>query len=158
MAAEVWKAQFGRLVEEAAIRVDGVREGLHALLPQLTSSSSSMVAGDANTVRDTIQLALDALGLGDESSVNYLAEQSAAIKLSYAESDARKAYALVDGCRGHLDAALLLLDHVGRLPDVQGMINAERLAAVADLEAAIVAVQRSAEMATAARQDVSGAS
>ena len=90
--------------------------------------------------------------------VNYLAEQSAAIKLSYAESDARKAYALVDGCRGHLDAALLLLDHVGRLPDVQGMINAERLAAVADLEAAIVAVQRSAEMATAARQDVSGAS
>ncbi|BAS84384.1 Os03g0373300 [Oryza sativa Japonica Group] len=73
MAAEVWKAQFGRLVEEAAIRVDGVRESLHALLPQLTSSSSSMVAGDANTVRDTIQLALDALGLGDESSCSNLA-------------------------------------------------------------------------------------
>uniref|UniRef100_A0A0D3FJ12 Uncharacterized protein n=1 Tax=Oryza barthii TaxID=65489 RepID=A0A0D3FJ12_9ORYZ len=114
MAAEVWKAQFGRLVEED---------------------------GDPRRWR----------------AVNYLAEQSAAIKLSYAESDAQKAYALVDGCRGHLDAALLLLDHVG-LPDVHGMINSERLAAVADLEAAIVAVQRSTEMATAARQDVSGAS
>uniref|UniRef100_A0A0E0JE97 Uncharacterized protein n=1 Tax=Oryza punctata TaxID=4537 RepID=A0A0E0JE97_ORYPU len=183
MAAEAWKAQFRRLVVEAEIRLVRVCETFYTWLPKLTSS---MVAGDANTVREAIQLALDALGdencsdlafatssmtaakllalRGDSINpalrllrVNYDAERNAAIKLTKAESEAREAYAFVNKCRGHLGAVLLLMGHVS-LPDVDDVINAEHLAAVADLRSAILAVQLSVELATAARKDVSGAS
>ncbi|KAF0920768.1 hypothetical protein E2562_036851 [Oryza meyeriana var. granulata] len=90
--------------------------------------------------------------LGDE----YLAEMDAGAKLRHAGEAAQEACASVDRCCGHLHAVLLLLGHTG-LPDVDGVIEEERVAAVGELKAAKGRLKLGAGMVAGARQDVSGA-
>ncbi|EAZ10606.1 hypothetical protein OsJ_00437 [Oryza sativa Japonica Group] len=90
--------------------------------------------------------------LGDQ----YLAERNAGIKLLEAGKDARKAYISVDGCRGNLDAILLLLDHP-RVPCVDDFIEEELFVAGDNLQGAIGNAKLGTERAVGARQDVSGA-
>ncbi|KAB8080037.1 hypothetical protein EE612_000375 [Oryza sativa] len=90
--------------------------------------------------------------LGDQ----YLEERNAGIKLLEAGKDARKAYISVDGCRGNLDAILLLLDHP-RVPCVDDFIEEELFVAGDNLQGAIGNAKLGTERAVGARQDVSGA-
>uniref|UniRef100_J3KWK0 Uncharacterized protein n=1 Tax=Oryza brachyantha TaxID=4533 RepID=J3KWK0_ORYBR len=81
----------------------------------------------------------------------YLAEMDAGAKLHGAVEAAQEACTCFDSICGHLHAMILLLDYPGLLD----VIEEERVAAAADLSAAIERVRLGRSMAAGARQDVS---
>ncbi|KAL6626791.1 hypothetical protein ACP70R_030517 [Stipagrostis hirtigluma subsp. patula] len=80
-----------------------------------------------------------------------LALRLALTKLRDARARAEDALGGVDGCRGHLGAAKLLLEHPG-VPDLEGCIEAERVAAFDALTAAMRQVAEAAALVDAARE------
>uniref|UniRef100_A0A0E0JE94 Uncharacterized protein n=1 Tax=Oryza punctata TaxID=4537 RepID=A0A0E0JE94_ORYPU len=174
MAAEAWRARFRGRVAEAASRMERVRVSLAAAQGHL---AAPLLVDNAVAARDRIELALGALGeassdlafamsvmkgaellvLSDVIRIEQLGDQdfpeyNAGVKLHDAVENAEEAVAMVDGCRSHLDAALLLLDHP-RLPGVDGLIEEERAAADVNLEAAKGSAELGTEKAVGARKD-----
>ncbi|KAL5228627.1 hypothetical protein ABZP36_016892 [Zizania latifolia] len=182
-AALLWKARFRKRVVDVARCSDRVRELLTSALPHLTSPmpAGDAVAARARIqlVQDKLRDASNNVAsvvsfigaaeilalrggstdpvmplhmihqLGDQN----LAERDALGVLRETRMTAVETYAIVDWCLSHLRAVFLLLEHPG-IPDVGVLIEAERLAAVGDLEAAIANAQLCAAEATDVRQDV----
>ncbi|KAL5228887.1 hypothetical protein ABZP36_017152 [Zizania latifolia] len=162
----LWKAPFWERFNEATRRFNCVVELLASALPHLTSpmlagdavaarariqlaqdklrAASSYVASVLSFIGEAEILALRGGStnparprhmihqLGDQN----LEEQNGLAWLRIVRMAAKETYAGVHWCLSHLCAVLVLLDHPG-IPDVGVLIEAERLAAVSDLEAAI---------------------
>ncbi|KAG8053414.1 hypothetical protein GUJ93_ZPchr0001g30000 [Zizania palustris] len=167
VAAALWKARFWERLNEATRRFNCVVELLNSALPHLTSpmpagdaraarfriqlaqdklrAASSYVASVLSFIGAAEILALRGGStdpawprhmihqLGDQ---NLKEQDGLAWLLRIVKMAAKETYAGVRWCLSHLCAALVLLDHPG-IPEVGVLIEAERLAAVSDLEAAI---------------------
>uniref|UniRef100_A0A0E0BXD1 Uncharacterized protein n=1 Tax=Oryza meridionalis TaxID=40149 RepID=A0A0E0BXD1_9ORYZ len=102
----------------------------------LASAMSLMKAADLLALHGDSVNPSTLLGGISHLGVQYLAERIAVTKLREAWEDAREAYTNVEWCRSHLDAILLMLDHL-HLPSLDGLIEEERAAADGFLQAAI---------------------
>uniref|UniRef100_A0A0D9UWY7 Uncharacterized protein n=1 Tax=Leersia perrieri TaxID=77586 RepID=A0A0D9UWY7_9ORYZ len=179
-AVEKWRARFRDRVEESEsclLRVygsltaalqyveapmvarDRIKLALEALgdaSSDLSFAMSSMKAAEILALRGGgASPSLPCIRI-EELGVQYLAERNAGLKLRDAWEDAKEAYPVVEQSRSHLEAVLLLLDHLG-VPDVDDLIQADRRAAVDCIKAAKGNAELGCGRAIAARRDVPGA-
>uniref|UniRef100_A0A0D3EJT2 Uncharacterized protein n=1 Tax=Oryza barthii TaxID=65489 RepID=A0A0D3EJT2_9ORYZ len=156
LLAAIGKVESGKkMANDARLDAWRARDRIQRVLGALGEASSDLAF--AMSVMNGAKLLVfsDVIGieqLGDQ----YFPEGNAGVVLHDSVEDVEEAFAMVDSCRSHLDAVLLLLDHP-RLPGVDGLIQEELAAADGDLQAAIGNAELGTELAVGARQDVSGA-
>ncbi|PVH39333.1 hypothetical protein PAHAL_5G480800 [Panicum hallii] len=144
-----WREQIIKLLEEAGERSDSAGSLLAAALPHL-ESPSAWCTGDAK--HGGVRLITLAEGkLEDASSelargpaTRHPPAREAALSASLnevpgARARVEDALRAIDWYRGHLGAAKLLLGHPG-VPGADGCVEAERVAAVRGVEAALGAL------------------
>ncbi|KAL6848154.1 hypothetical protein ACP4OV_022282 [Aristida adscensionis] len=156
-----WRKQFAERAAEVGKRCAGVQDLIAAAVARLTATPLGDAAGGLGLVaRLEHDLSLAAAWMGAVEllalrsgghapaaplrSIDDLARDDAghAVRLALtrlrdARARAEDALGGFDRCRGHLLAAKLLLDHPGGFPDAEDCLEAERVAAVGALQAAL---------------------
>ncbi|RCV24728.1 hypothetical protein SETIT_5G109000v2 [Setaria italica] len=175
MAGNIWKAQALERVTEAGCRFDSARWRLLDAVARLAPPAHVFARGARRGLRHRIRLVLgDLAGVSGElalaasavAAAELVALRGAAVSpmlsihgrerhalgaLRSARGLAEDAHGSVERCRGHLRAALYLLDHPG-LPGVLGFVVAERTAAHRVLEDALASAVESEMLVITARQ------